>query len=226
MQSKQNKQQGQIKHLKGYLQNAKKGNLLTALLNLECCQQIIKESRPFRERIYTPFQIIRSFIKQVLDADKSCSNAVISVAAERLSEGKKPISINTGPYVKARRRLPEDTIHHLVSAVGKESLKTASVAWKPYGREVKLCDGTTVVMPDTKANKKVFPKHNNKKKNIGFPLARIVAIMSLTTGSVIDYAMDACKGKGTGEISLLRRIFGCIEENDILICDRLYCNFF
>ena len=81
-------------------------------------------------------------------------------------------------------------------------------------------------LPDTKANKKVFPKHNNKKKNIGFPLARIVAIMSLTTGSVIDYAMDACKGKGTGEISLLRRIFGCIEENDILICDRLYCNFF
>lgn len=88
MQSKQNKQQGQIKNLKSHLQSTKKGNLLTALLNLDCCQQIIKESRQFRERIYTPFQIIRSFIKQVLDADKSCSNAVISVSAECLSEGK------------------------------------------------------------------------------------------------------------------------------------------
>jgi hypothetical protein len=110
--------------------------------------------------------------------------------------------------------------------VGKESLKTASVSWKPYGREVKLCDGTTVQMPDTKANEHVYPKHNNKKKNIGFPLTRIVAVMSLTTGSIIDYAMEACKGKGTGEISLLRKIFGCIEENDLLIFDRLYCNFF
>lgn len=225
MQSKQNQHLGQIKNLKSHLKEAK-GNLLTSLLNLDCCQQIIKESRQFRERIYTPFQIIRSFIKQVLDADKSCSNAVISVAAERLSEGKTPISINTGPYVKARRRLPEETIAYLVSAVGKESLKTGLVSWKPYGREIKLCDGTTVEMPDTKANKKVFPKHNNKKKNVGFPLARIVAVMSLTTGSIIDYAIAACKGKGTGEVSLLRKVLGCIEENDILLCDRLYCNFF
>jgi hypothetical protein len=226
MQSKQNRYQGQIKNLKGHLHNAKQGNLLTVFLNLECCQQIIKESRPFRQRIYTPLQTLLSFIKQVLVADKSCSNAVISVAAARLSEGKKTISINTGPYVKARKRLPEETIHHLVSAVGKTSLKTASIPWKPYGLEVKLCDGTSVQMPDTKANKKVFPKHNNKKKNIGFPLARIVAIMSLATGSIIDYAIEACKGKGTGELSLLRKIFGCIEANDLLIGDRLYCNFF
>src|SRR5665647_461682 len=137
MQSKQNKYQGQIKNLKSHLLNSKQGNLLKALLNLDCCQQIIKESRQLRERIYTPFQIVRSFIKQVLDTDKSCSKAVISVAAERLSEGKKPISINTGPYVKARQRLPEETIHLLVSAVGKESLEIGSISWKPYGRGVK-----------------------------------------------------------------------------------------
>ncbi|HHF7368593.1 TPA: hypothetical protein ACPSKY_003761, partial [Legionella bozemanae] len=208
MQSKQNKQQGQIKKLRSILKDAGKGNLLTGQLNLACCQQIIKKCRSFRQRIYTPFQIIHSFIKQVLDSDKSCSNAVISMAAERLNEGKKKISINTGPYVKARKRLPVETIHQLVNAIGKDSLQTASVSWKPYGREIKLCDGTSVQMPDTKANRKVFPKHNNQKKNIGFPLARIVAVMSLTTGSIIDYAIDACKGKGTGEISLLRKILG------------------
>lgn len=169
MQSKQNQHPGQIKNLKSHLKKAK-GDLLTSLLNLDCCQQIIKESRQFRERIYTPFQIIRSFIKQVVDADKSCSKAVISVAAERLSEGKTPISINTGPYVKARRRLPEETIPHLVSAVGKESLNTGLASWRFHGREIKLCDGTTVEMPDTKANKKVFPKHNNKKKMLVFLL--------------------------------------------------------
>jgi IS4 transposase len=216
----------QIKKLKSDLQNPEKGDLLTALLNLECCQNIIKKTEQFRQRIYTPFQTIRSFIKQALDEDKSCSNAVISVAVERFCEGKKSISINTGPYVKARKRLPEETIHSLVNEVGRESLKTASVSWKFHDREVKLCDGTSSQMPDTEANKKVFPKHNNKKKNIGFPLVRLEAVMSLTTGSVIDYTMAACKGKGTGEISLLRKILGCIEENDILIGDSLYCNYF
>ncbi len=43
---------------------------------------------------------------------------------------------------------------------------------------------------------------------------------------MIDYALDANKGKGTGEISLLRRILDSINEQDIVVADRLYCNFF
>lgn len=226
MQCKQNKISVQIKQLKHHLKKEKQGNILTSILHLGCCQEVITTCSQIRERIYTPFQVIRSFIKQILDADHSCSNAVISLAAERLNEGKKAISVNTGPYVKARKRLSEETPHALVKAMGKESLKHVSKAWRPFGREVKLADGTTVQMPDTKANNKAFPKHANKKKGIGFPMARIVAIMSLTTGSVMDYAIAACKGKGTGEITLLRTLLGCIKANDLFVADRLYCNFF
>ena len=50
--------------------------------------------------------------------------------------------------------------------------------------------------------------------------------MSLTTGTVIDYALGACKGKGTGESSLLRSVFECIEKNDIALGDRYFPNFF
>jgi hypothetical protein len=110
--------------------------------------------------------------------------------------------------------------------VGEESLKQVTTSWRPFGREVKLADGTTIQMPDTKANNKEFPKHANKKKHIGFPIARVVAVMSLTTGSVVDYAIAACKGKGTGEITLLRKILGCIKAHDLFVADRLYCNFF
>ena len=226
MQCKQKKITVQIKKLKSDLQKEGQGNFLTSILNLRCCQEIIKTSAHIRERIYTPFQVIRSFIKQILDADHSCSNAVISLATERLNEGKKAISVNTGPYVKARKRLSEEIPRALVQAVSEESLKHVTKAWRPFGREVKLADGTTVQMPDTKANNKAFPKHANKKKRIGFPMARIVAIMSLTTGSVMDFAIAACKGKGTGEITLLRTLLGCIKANDLFVADRLYCNFF
>ena len=226
MKSKQIIQEAQIESQKAYLLNKEENTLLSILSTMDCCQQIIKASRQFRARIYTPFQTILSFIKQVLDADKSCSKAVISVASEHCFAGKKAMSILTGAYVKARQRLPEETLYQLVRAVGIESSQAASLDWKPYNREVKVCDGTTVDMPDTKANKAVFPPHNNKTRTIGFPLARIVAVMSLTTGGIIDYAVDAFKGKGTGEVSLLRTILGCFKENDLFIADRLYCNFF
>lgn len=214
----------QIKSRKKLL--IQKDNLLQVLSRLESCQQIISLSKTTRERIYTPFQTILSFTKQVLDSDKSCSKAVIKLAAERCVSGGKALSIFTGAYVKARQRLSEETIHQLVQAVGETTSKKIPIGWMAFHREVKVCDGTTVDMPDTKANKALFPPHNNGKKEGCFPLARVVAVMSLTTGSLIDYAIGAFKGKGTGEISLLKSILNCIKEQDILIADRLYCNFF
>jgi hypothetical protein len=224
MKSRQILKKPQIKSQKNYLK--KQDNLLSVLKEMPCCQQIIKASRAFRERIYTPLQTILSFVKQVLAEDKSCSKAVIKLAAERSISGTKALSILTGGYVRARQRLSEDTLYQLVRAVGEETSKKASIEWKAFHREVKVCDGTTVDMPDTKANRSLFPPHHNGKKDIGFPLARVVGVMSLNTGSIIDYAIDAFKGKGTGEVSLLRSILDCFKAQDILIADRLYCNFF
>jgi len=53
-----------------------------------------------------------------------------------------------------------------------------------------------------------------------------MVIMSLTVGTVIDYAADAYKGKGTGELSLLRKILSGIEKEDIVLGDRYFPSFF
>lgn len=82
------------------------------------------------------------------------------------------------------------------------------------------------LMPDTKENQEIFPQQKGQKKGIGFPISRPVVVMSLTVGTVLDYAIGAFKGKGTGESSLLRSIFDCIEQNDILLGDRYYPSFF
>ncbi|MDP3267910.1 MAG: IS4 family transposase, partial [Legionella sp.] len=158
--------------------------------------------------------------------DKSCKNAVSGVIAERLVEGKSSICTNTGSYVKARHRLSERSIYELVKSSGV-SLKINQVdSWKVYGRDLKAIDGTIITLPDTKRNNETYPKHRNKKESIGFPQIRLLGVLSLVTGAVIDYALDANKGKGTGEISLLRRILCSINEQDIVVADRLYCNFF
>ena len=188
-------------------------------------KELLEESG-VRNRIFTPLITICMFIKQVLSADRTCKNAVSAVIAERLVEEKSSVCTNTGSYVKARGRLSERCIYELVKSSGTSSEANLSSSWKVYGRDLKAIDGTIITLADTEKNNEAYPKHSNKKGGIGFPQIRLLAILSLITGTVVDYAFDANKGKGTGEISLLRRVLDSINEEDIVIADRLYCNFF
>lgn len=199
---------------------------LTNILSSEKCQKIICECREFRDRVYPPLKTLFLFIKQVLSADKSCKKAVGDLVTEQISAKGKINSNNTGPYCKARKRLPEGIVRELVKEVGESAVKKTPQGWKVYGRETKLVDGSMAMMPDTKENQKAYPQHSNQKEGAGFPLVRLVVIMSLTMGTVIDYAVGAFKGKGTGEHSLLRSIFDCINAGDILLGDRYYPSFF
>ncbi len=56
---------------------------LAAILNSERCQTILGGCREYRDRIYTPLKTVFTFIKQVLNPDKSCKNAVASVVIEQ-----------------------------------------------------------------------------------------------------------------------------------------------
>lgn len=226
MDFKQKNKLAQIKKHKQILCDSKTNISLTDILASDKFQRIISECREFRDGIYTPLKTLFIFLKQVLSPDKSCKNAVAEVVAEQLIVGRKGISLNTGPYCKARKRLPEPAVHGLVKESGKSSAKKASKNWKAYGRELKVVDGSTVIMPDTKANQEIFPQQTGQKKGIGFPIARIVVVMSLTVGTVINYEIGPYKGKGTGESALLRSIFDCIESGDILLGDRYYPSFF
>jgi hypothetical protein len=109
---------------------------------------------------------------------------------------------------------------------GNIVFKKAPHQWKAYGRELKVVDGSTVIMPDTERNQEKFPQHSGQKKGLGFPMARIVVVMSLTLGTVLNYAVDAYQGKGTGEHTLLRRILGSIEADDIVLGDSYFPSFF
>lgn len=199
---------------------------LTKILNSDHCQRIVSECREFRDRIYTPLKTIFIFIKQILNPDKSCKKAVSDVVAETLSKEGKRISNNTGPYCKARKRIPENTVQNLVKATGEMASKKSLPQWRYYGRELKVVDGSTAKMADTKKNQLEYPQVKNQKKGLGFPIVRFVVVMSLTVGVVLNYALGAYSGKGTGESSLLRTIFDSVKENDILLGDRYFPNFF
>jgi hypothetical protein len=225
MKSKQICSLMQMKNRSQYIEN-KAENILLTLFNSTYFNWLLKEYKDFRESAYSPLQTTLMFIKQVLSSDKSCKNVVISVVASQLSKYGKALSSNTSSYVSARKRLPEKVVYEMVKMVGESESKKTPNQWKPYGRELKVFDGTMVKMPDTETNRESYPKHSNQKRDVGFPLARIVVVMSLITGCVIDYAMGPCKGKGTGEVSLLRMILDCIVPNDIVVGDRYFPQYF
>jgi hypothetical protein len=79
-------------------------------------------------------------------------------------------------------------------------------AWRWQGRPVKLFDGTTVTMPDTPSNQEAYPQSREQQPGLGFPIARIGALVGLSSGAILGYQVAACKGKGIGEQSLLANL--------------------
>ena len=62
-----------------------------------------------------------------------------------------------------------------------------------------MVDGTTVNAPDTAANQQAYPQSRSQKPGLGFPLIRIVVLLTLATATLIDAAVGPCEGKDTGE---------------------------
>ena len=62
-------------------------------------------------------------------------------------------------------------------------------------------------MPDSSANQKAYPQSKAQGIGLGFPLVRMVALISLTTGVVRDLALGPYQGKETGETALFRTLW-------------------
>ena len=96
---------------------------LSQVMDSSACQTILSQCVAYRERIYTPFQTVFTFIKQVLHPDKSCRHAVAGVVVEHTALKNKTVSPHTGSYCKARYRLPGSVVKALVIETGTSSLK-------------------------------------------------------------------------------------------------------
>ena len=166
------------------------------------------------------------FLAQALSADRSCQKAVDEAAIKHLAAGLAPGSTHTGAYCRARIRLPMEMVHTLAGYVGQWVTSHAPGAWRWRGRPVRLVDGTTVVMPDTPANQAAYPQPRSQKPGLGFPLCRMVGLVCLGSGVVLQAAIGHYRGKGGDEQSLLRSILDTLERGDLLLGDALYATYF
>jgi hypothetical protein len=145
-------------------------------------QALAAERVESNDSIFTPFLTLCTFLSQVLDPDHSCRAAVARVIVWLAITGRKPGSEHTGADCDARRRLPLGVIIRLVRQTAREAEQWAGAEWLWKGRRVGLADGSTVSMPDTTRNQRVFPQSRSQGVGLGFPLARLVVLIALATG--------------------------------------------
>ena len=198
-------------------------NLLTSPGFLDQVESLLPEHR---ERLFPPTETLSMFLAQAMNEDGSCQRAVDDASLKRLLGGLPICSTNTGAYCQARQRLPLEMVSTLTRYTGRLMTEHVPGNWQWRGRPVRLADGATVALPDTADNQEAYPQPRSQKPGLGFPLCRLVGIMCLASGAVLNVATGPCKGKGSDEQSLLRSMLDTLEAGDILLGDAFYATYF
>lgn len=177
-----------------------------------------EEGIKYRKRLYTPIVTLWAMVYQVLSTDKSLSNTVKWLRKWLVAEDEFPSS-DTGGYSKARSRLPETLLERLVCESGAALEQEVPQEQLWCGRQVKVFDGSTVVMSDTSENQAEYPQHTNQKQGCGFPIARIVVFFSLMTGAVL---CGEIASHSISETEMSRALFQTLEPGDVAMADQLH----
>jgi putative transposase len=178
--------------------------------------------------VYTPAITLWAFLSQVLfkGEQRSCVAAVSRVVVLCVTLGRGACSDNTGAYCRARAKIPTIIIRRLALEVADGCEQRIPADWLWKRRHAYLVDGTTESMPDTVENQREYPQPPCQQEGLGFPLLRMVALLSLATAMVKGVAMGPYAGKETGELALLRELLARLEPDAILVADRYYCSYF
>jgi hypothetical protein len=70
-----------------------------------------------------------------------------------------------------------------------------------------------MLMPDTDNNQKTYSQQSAQKPGLRFPIVRMVGLLSLATGTCVDYAIGPYQGKRTGETSLFSDLIQSLSDS-------------
>ncbi len=222
----QKRRRHQLERFTHHAQTTDAYSFFNVLTSPQLLSVVEEQLPPHRERLYPPTTTLALFLAQAMNTDTSCQNTVNAHAVERVFNGLSSCSTLTGGYCKARQRLPVEMVSTLVKQTGRLIADQAPAAWRWQGRSVKLVDGTTVSMPDTPANQQAYPQQGGQLSGLGFPIARIVGVLCLSSGALLDAAMGAYKGKGASEHTLFRQLLDSFAPGDMVLADCYYCSYF
>ncbi|MEI7903461.1 MAG: IS4 family transposase [bacterium] len=180
------------------------------------------------DEFYTPSVTLWASLSQTLHKgeQRSCLAAVARVLVLLVALGRKPCAKNSGAYCRARARVSEVVLRRLTTEVAQGCESAIPDRWLWLSRHVMLVDGATATMPDTKPNQDEYPQNVAQKPGLGFPIVRLVVMLSLATAMVQGMALGPYAGKETGEMALFRQLLAGVDPQTVFLADRYYCSYF
>jgi hypothetical protein len=175
-----------------------------------------------RDRIFSLRFTFECFLWQVLTPQTSCREVVRHVQALFRLHGRGLIDEGDSAYVQARLRLPPERLENALGATAKAADRQVGSGGQLNGRPVKIVDGSSTQLPDTKKNQKRYPQPSTQKKGCGFPVLKFAVLFSLCSGAVLNVMFGNLHDH---DLRLLHGLWQALKKGDILLGDRAFGEF-
>ena len=172
-----------------------------------------------RDRIYSLRLTCECFLWQMLKPRTSCREVVRQVQALFRLHGRGHVDEGDSAYVQARHRLPRQRLEKVLVATAQAADRRVGSIGQLQGRPVKVADGSTTQLPDTAENQKRYPQPASQKKGCGFPVMKLVALFSLSSGAILNVILGSLRHH---DLRLLRQLWEQLKKGDILLGDRAF----
>lgn len=176
-------------------------------------QMFAQAGHVWRERLLDPATTLGLFILQVLHGNTAITHL-------RHLSGK---DVRPQSYCDARARLPLAMLGTVITQWCRDCITCTQDAVSTWqGRRVLLADATTCITPDTPAMQRLWPQPSAQKPGCGFPMIKLLALMDLATGMIMQLSMFCLN---THEMSQAAAMASMLRPGDVLLADRGFCSF-
>jgi putative transposase len=179
--------------------------------------EAFQPARSERERPYSLHRTFWCFVWQMLNEHASCREVVRQLQAALVLQGGPPLDEGNSGYCQARARLPLDLLEATLADTARAADRLATPTAFLQGRIVKVIDCTTLTLPDTEENQKLYPQPKFQRPGCGFPIMKLMVIGSLRSGAVIHIVRG---NYYQHEMRLFHVAQPTLAPNEIIIYDR------
>jgi Transposase DDE domain len=172
-----------------------------------------------RDRIYSLRLTCECFLWQILKPRTSCREVVRQVQALFRLHSRGQVDEGDSAYVQARHRLPRERLEKVLVATAQAADRRVGSVGQLQGRPVKVADASSTQLADTAENQKRYPQPASQKKGCGFPVMKLVALFSLTSGALLNVILGSLHHH---DLRLLRGLWEQLKKGDILLGDRAF----
>lgn len=173
--------------------------------------------RRTRRRVFFLSRVFWCFVWQALQPRTPCRTVVRQVQAFCETE-RRVFDESTSAYCQARQRLPLGCLQQALTDSAQAAERLSQQGFPGWTRPIKVVDGTGLRLPDTEANRTCYPYPTGQKPGCGFPVMKILALYSLTSGAILKTTMGMEELRCKSPAMLQKELLAFLVAHNFMRC--------